>query len=84
MGIIEHCGHGLNFNSEISTCDYPSKVDCQGREDSRPQMDEGSVCPSGYGTFENPKHCGQFIICHAGTVYYFDCPPGTVYNSVSK
>lgn len=43
-------------------------------------MDQ-SMCPGGYGTFDNADHCGQFIVCHAGSVYVFNCPDGLVYNS---
>jgi len=30
-----HCSHGLMFNEQTSSCDYPSMVNCKGKEVSR-------------------------------------------------
>ncbi|ODM94077.1 Vacuolar protein sorting-associated protein 13A [Orchesella cincta] len=74
------CSHGLMFNEQTSSCDYPSMVNCQGKEVSEPLQDVDAGCEQPYGTFANPRHCGKYTVCHAGMASYFTCQDGLAYD----
>ncbi|CAG7829614.1 unnamed protein product [Allacma fusca] len=79
--VIGQCPSGLVFNEKNGACDYPSNVNCSGREDSRPTMPGNTLCPRPSGTFGSPTNCSEFIVCQGGIGSVYSCPPGLYYSN---
>ncbi|CAL8113565.1 unnamed protein product [Orchesella dallaii] len=75
-----HCSHGLMFNEQTSSCDYPSMVNCDGKEVSQPLQDADVGCEEPYGTFANPRNCAMYTVCHAGMASHYTCTEGLAYD----
>lgn len=68
------CPNGLRWNQRILSCDWPSRVKCQKKNDYCWGKKDG--------TYMNRKSCKKFYTCDSGKALHMQCIPGFLYDVV--